>query len=113
MRRFHEIYEVGPGFFKVRTTAKAKNEILNDPELEDPLSELLASDYALTFQYNNKRERSYIDVVIFCSQVCTLNDGEKGFSALHLADGSFLYLNVKFDELLRSILDAEKKRGTP
>eukprot|EP01012_Entosiphon_sulcatum_P030180 TRINITY_DN3709_c0_g1_i1.p1 TRINITY_DN3709_c0_g1~~TRINITY_DN3709_c0_g1_i1.p1 ORF type:complete len:137 (-),score=37.64 TRINITY_DN3709_c0_g1_i1:28-399(-) len=108
---YHEVYEIGQGFIKVRTTETAKKEFMDDPELEDPLSDLLASDYALVFQYNNKRERSYIDTVIFCNQVCSLNAGEKGFSALHMADGTFLYLNVTFDDLLQAVLEAEKRKA--
>ena len=51
-----------------------------------------------------------MDATIFCSQICTVNEGESGCSALHLADGTFVYLTVDLEELLEAIEEAERKR---
>uniref|UniRef100_A0A7S4FVD6 Uncharacterized protein n=1 Tax=Eutreptiella gymnastica TaxID=73025 RepID=A0A7S4FVD6_9EUGL len=107
---YHELYEVGAGYVKVRTSTEAKRAFLDDPQLEDPVSDLLASDRSIKYQYQNKKDRSYLDTTIFCSQICSLNEGDRGFCALHLADGTFLYLNVDTDVALEKIQEAEQLR---
>lgn len=103
----HEVYTVGPGFIGVRTTERARRVFA---ERYGAAGNIYASEVAITFQYNNKKERSYLRCVLFVRHIASVNAVGEHSAIVHMADGTFVFLAVTFDALQRSLFEAERSR---
>ena len=103
----HQISRVGPGFVVIQTSAKAQTLFY---ERWGPSGNIYASDIAITYQYHNRKERSYLRSIIFTKQVASVNASGRHSSSIHLSDGTFVFLSVPFDALFHALQAAERAK---
>eukprot|EP01006_Ploeotia_vitrea_P015247 TRINITY_DN4292_c0_g1_i1.p1 TRINITY_DN4292_c0_g1~~TRINITY_DN4292_c0_g1_i1.p1 ORF type:complete len:285 (-),score=48.84 TRINITY_DN4292_c0_g1_i1:993-1847(-) len=104
----HELTDVGAGYIRVQTTERAREMFF---ERYGPNGNIFASEVAITYQYNNRRERSYLQSVIFVRHITAINAVGKYSSSVHMDDGTYVYLALPYADVQASIIEAERRKS--